>query len=218
MTILPVIPTSPDAPDAVPTPRRPAMPPRHLADLDLAGRRAAMAELDLPPFRAQQVSAHYFGRLVRDVEQMTDLPAAARDRLADTLLPTLPTPVRELACDDGATRKALWRLHDGAMVESVLMGYPDRVTACVSSQAGCGMACPFCATGQAGLTRNLSAAEIIGQAGAGAGGMAEGEDDRGAGGVVKGVCKGHGGALGHQRPGGKDPARRTGKGRGRERG
>ena len=80
------------------------------------------------------------------------------------MLPTLLTPVRELACDDGATRKALWRLHDGALVESVLMGYPDRVTVCISSQAGCGMACPFCATGQAGLTRNLSTAEIVDQA------------------------------------------------------
>jgi 23S rRNA (adenine2503-C2)-methyltransferase len=57
----------------------------------------------------------------------------------------------------------LWRLHDGSLVESVLMGYPDRVTVCVSSQAGCGMACPFCATGQAGLTRNLSTAEIVDQ-------------------------------------------------------
>jgi 23S rRNA (adenine2503-C2)-methyltransferase len=163
MTSLPVIPTSPDAADAVVPRRRFAMPPRHLADLDLAGRGAAVAELGEPAFRARQVSTHYFGRLVRDPAAMTDLPAATRDRLAADLLPTLLTPVRELACDGGATRKMLWRLHDGAMVESVLMGYPDRVTACVSSQAGCGMACPFCATGQAGLTRNLSVAEIVDQ-------------------------------------------------------
>jgi 23S rRNA (adenine2503-C2)-methyltransferase len=168
MTILPVIPITPDAPDpdapdAVPTRRRVTMPPRHLADLDLAGRRAAVTALGEPGFRAQQLSNHYFGRLVRDVAQMTDLPAATRDRLTADLLPDLLTPVREMACDDGATRKTLWRLHDGAMVESVLMGYPDRVTACVSSQAGCGMACPFCATGQAGLTRNLSIAEIVDQ-------------------------------------------------------
>src|SRR6201990_1840207 len=68
-----------------------------------------------------------------------------------------------MAGADGPTRKTLWRLHDGALVESVLMGYPKRVTACVSSQAGCGMACPFCATGQGGLTRNLSTAEIVEQ-------------------------------------------------------
>jgi 23S rRNA (adenine2503-C2)-methyltransferase len=163
MTILPVIPTSPDTPDAVATRRRPAMPPRHLADLDLAGRRAAVAELGEPAFRAQQLSTHYFGRLVRDPAAMTDLPAASRDKIVGDLLPTLLTPQRELTCDDGATRKTVWKLHDNAMVESVLMGYPDRITACVSSQAGCGMACPFCATGQAGLTRNLSIAEIVDQ-------------------------------------------------------
>ena len=163
MTILPVIPISPDLPDAVATKRRVAMPPRHLADLDLAGRQAAVTALGEPAFRAKQISTHYFGRLVRDIGSMTDLPAESRARLTDDLLPTLLTPVRELACDDGATRKTLWRLHDGALVESVLMGYPDRVTACVSSQAGCGMACPFCATGQQGLTRNLSIAEIVDQ-------------------------------------------------------
>ena len=161
MTTSPVLPITLDAPDLAPTRRRPAMPPRHLADLDLAGRRTAVVALGEPAFRAQQLSTHYFGRLVRDGDAMTDLPAASRARLAGDLLPTLLTPVRELACDGGATRKTLWRLHDGALVESVLMGYPDRVTACVSSQAGCGMGCPFCATGQAGLTRNLSVAEIV---------------------------------------------------------
>ena len=163
MTILPLIPISPDKPDAVTTRRRPAMPPRHLADLDLAARGEAVKGLGEPAFRAKQLSTHYFGRLVRDADEMTDLPASSRAKLTDDLLPQLLTPVRELACDDGATRKTLWKLHDGAMVESVLMGYPDRITACVSSQAGCGMACPFCATGQAGLTRNLSIAEIVDQ-------------------------------------------------------
>jgi 23S rRNA (adenine2503-C2)-methyltransferase len=162
MTQLPLLDTAPVG-SPVPAPRRAALPPRHLADLDLAGRREALAALGEKPFRAGQLSAHYFGRLVRDAAEMTDLPAATRDRLASALLPTLLRPVRDAACDDGATRKTLWRLHDGALVESVLMGYPDRVTVCVSSQAGCGMACPFCATGQAGLTRNLSTAEIVDQ-------------------------------------------------------
>ena len=94
---------------------------------------------------------------------MTGLPAAVRGPLAEALLPRLWTPVRQVACDDGATRKTLWRAFDGALVESVLMRYPDRVTMCVSSQAGCGMACPFCATGQAGLTRNRPTAEIVEQ-------------------------------------------------------
>src|SRR5262249_1656097 len=126
-------------------------------------RRAAVAALGEKEFRAGQLSTHYFGRLVRDPGAMTDIPVTARGRLAGELLPTLLSPVRERSCDGGITRKTLWRLHDGALVESVLMGYPDRVTVCVSSQAGCGMGCPFCATGQAGLTRNLSTAEIIDQ-------------------------------------------------------
>jgi 23S rRNA (adenine2503-C2)-methyltransferase len=158
MTTLPVIARTPGQAG-----RRSTPPPRHLADLDLPGRRSAVAALGEKEFRAGQLSTHYFGRLVRDPAAMTDIPAAARERLAGDLLPTLLTPVREQSCDAGATRKTLWRLHDGALVESVLMGYPDRVTVCVSSQAGCGMACPFCATGQAGLTRNLSTAEIVDQ-------------------------------------------------------
>ena len=82
---------------------------------------------------------------------MTDLPKAIRDELVAGLLPPLLTPVRTPARPTtGATIKSLWRLYDGALVESVLMRYPDRVTMCVSSQAGCGMNCPFCATGQAG--------------------------------------------------------------------
>ena len=163
-------------------PRRAALPPRHLADLDMNGRRAAVAALGEREFRAGQLSTHYFGRLVRDPGQMTDIPAQTRQRLAEALLPALLTPVREQNCDGGTTRKTLWRLHDGSLVESVLMGYPDRVTVCVSSQAGCGMGCPFCATGQAGLTRNLSTAEIVDQvvwfAGVAAGGALAGCPDR----------------------------------------
>ena len=105
------------------------MPPRHLADLDLAGRRAVVAELGEPEFRARQISTHYFGRLVRDPAR-DDRPARRRPASGSPArcCRTLLTPVRELACDGGATRKTLWRLHDGALVESVLMGYPDRVT------------------------------------------------------------------------------------------
>ena len=143
-------------------PRR-AKPPRHLADLTVAERADAVAALGEKPFRARQLSVHYFERLVDDPAAMTDLPAATRERLVGELLPTLATPVRRLDCDGGTTVKTVWRLFDGALVESVLMRYPDRVTVCVSSQAGCGMNCPFCATGQAGLTRNLSTAEIVEQ-------------------------------------------------------
>src|SRR4029077_20191301 len=97
--------------------------------------------------------------------------------------------------DQGMTRKTLWRALDWALVESVLMRYPDRVTLCVSSQAGCGMACPFCATGQAGLTRNLSTAEIVGQVVAGARALRAGEVAGGPGRVSNVVFMGMGEPL-----------------------
>jgi 23S rRNA (adenine2503-C2)-methyltransferase len=128
-----------------------------------AERADVAAKMGAKPFRARQVSTHYFERLVDDPEQMTDLPKAGREELVGALLPRLLTHVRTQQADAGDTVKTLWRLHDGALVETVLMRYPNRTTVCISSQAGCGMNCPFCATGQAGLTRNLSAAEIVEQ-------------------------------------------------------
>jgi 23S rRNA (adenine2503-C2)-methyltransferase len=138
-------------------------PPVHLADLTPEERVARVVELGLPGFRAKQLANHYFTHFTSDSADMTDLPAAGRDELVAGLLPPLVTELRRLTTDNGDTIKFLWKLHDGALVESVLMRYPGRVTLCVSSQAGCGMSCPFCATGQAGLTRNLSAAEIVDQ-------------------------------------------------------
>jgi 23S rRNA (adenine2503-C2)-methyltransferase len=170
-----VVSASPARPVPVTLAGRRGRPPRHLADLDLAGRRAAVADLGEPSFRAVQLSKHFFGRYTQHPDDLTDLPRASRAALADALLPPLLTAQRELSCDGGTTRKTLWRAFDGALVESVLMRYPDRVTMCVSSQAGCGMACPFCATGQAGLTRNLSTAEIVAQVVAGARLLAAGQ-------------------------------------------
>src|SRR5262249_43055586 len=144
-----------------------AHPPRHLADLDLAGRRAAVAELGEKPFRADQLSRHYFARYTDTAADMTDLPAGIREALAGELLPRLLTSGRGPPGAKGAHRKVLWRLHDGALVGAVLMKDPGRVTMWFSPQAGCGMGCPFCATGQAGLTRNLSTAEIVAQVVAG---------------------------------------------------
>ncbi|MDX2025436.1 23S rRNA (adenine(2503)-C(2))-methyltransferase RlmN [Microcella sp.] len=138
-------------------------PPVHLADLTAAQRVEKVTELGLPGFRAKQLSTHYFTHYTTDPAAMTDLPAGVRDELVAGMLPPLLTEVRRLRTDNGDTIKFLWKLHDGALVESVLMRYPGRITLCVSSQAGCGMNCPFCATGQAGLTRNMSTAEIIDQ-------------------------------------------------------
>ncbi|MFI2334709.1 23S rRNA (adenine(2503)-C(2))-methyltransferase RlmN [Nocardia rhamnosiphila] len=161
-------------------PRR-GMPPRHLADLDADGRRAAMAELGLPKFRADQLARQYYGRLQADPAEMTDLPAAVREKVAEALFPPLLTPIRQIACDAGETRKTLWRAGDGTLLESVLMRYPDRATLCISSQAGCGMACPFCATGQGGLNRNLSTAEIVDQVRAAAADLRDGAVSGGPG-------------------------------------
>lgn len=149
-------------------PRR-GLPPTHLADLDADGRRGAVTGLGLPGFRADQLARQYYSRFENDPTAMSDLPTAVRDQIGPVLLPPLLTELRRSETDDGTTRKTLWRLHDGALVESVLMRYParngsrERITVCVSSQAGCGMACPFCATGQGGLTRNMSTAEIVEQ-------------------------------------------------------
>ncbi|WP_346813373.1 23S rRNA (adenine(2503)-C(2))-methyltransferase RlmN [Nocardioides sp. ChNu-99] len=176
-------------------PRGRAKPPRHLADLDEAGRKALLEESGLPGFRAKQLSNHYFSRLTSDPAEMTDLPAGQRDELAAALFPQLLTPVRTLEADKGTTRKTLWRLFDGALVESVLMRYPDRATICVSSQAGCGMACPFCATGQGGLQRNMTTAEIVDQVVDGARAMARGEVPGGPGRLSNVVFMGMGEPL-----------------------
>ncbi|WP_226435038.1 23S rRNA (adenine(2503)-C(2))-methyltransferase RlmN [Rhodococcus yananensis] len=157
------------------------MPPRHLADLDADQRRDAVRDLGLPAFRADQLARQYYGRLEADPEKMTDLPASLRRQVGDALFPPLLTAVRHIECDGGQTRKTLWRAGDGTLLESVLMRYPDRATLCISSQAGCGMACPFCATGQGGLDRNLSTAEIVDQVRAAAADLRDGEVPGGPG-------------------------------------
>ncbi|NHC13560.1 23S rRNA (adenine(2503)-C(2))-methyltransferase RlmN [Motilibacter deserti] len=222
-------PTRPQPPGLVLAAPRRGKPPRHLSDLTPEERRAAVVELGEPAYRAKQLSTHWFGRLVDDPAAMPDLPKPVRTKLAEALLPQLLTPVREWETDGGATRKQLWRLHDGALVEAVLMRYGarvtgevsgglitglgdesaydeaggddaagarrSRVTMCVSSQAGCGMACPFCATGQQGLTRNLSTAEIVEQVLAGARALERGHVAGGPGRVSNVVFMGMGEPL-----------------------
>jgi 23S rRNA (adenine2503-C2)-methyltransferase len=138
-------------------------PPVHLVDLDTEERAKRLEEAGVQAFRAKQIANHYFTHYTSDPEAMTDLPATGRKELVESLLPNLLTEVKRLQTDNGDTIKFLWRLFDGALVESVLMRYTGRITLCISSQAGCGMNCPFCATGQAGLVRNMSAGEIVEQ-------------------------------------------------------
>ncbi len=210
--------------------------PRHLADLTPQERRQVLAELGHRPFRASQLGRHYFGHLSADPTTWTDIPYDDRASLAQALLPQLLAGVRHLEADEGATRKSVWRLHDGALIESVLMRYLPRrsgagweagrlaelgeaddaddaddagsagtsrrrarATVCVSSQAGCGMACPFCATGQAGLTRNLSTAEIVEQVVAAARALRQGELPGGPGRLSNVVFMGMGEPLANYR-------------------
>lgn len=116
-----------------------------------------------PRFRAEQVWRWLYYSLAGDFESMGNLPRTLRDRLAAETDLQLLISLTELDSASGRTRKVLFRLRDGNTIESVLMRYHDRRTACISTQVGCGMGCVFCATGQGGLARNLTAGEIVAQ-------------------------------------------------------
>jgi 23S rRNA (adenine2503-C2)-methyltransferase len=115
-----------------------------------------------PRYRVGQVLRWLHERLALSFEEMTDLPAAERAALAESFTLAVPETARLSRSVDG-TAKHLWRLHDGELIESVLIPTPTRLTLCISSQAGCAMACTFCATGWAGYRRQLSAGEIVAQ-------------------------------------------------------
>jgi 23S rRNA (adenine2503-C2)-methyltransferase len=116
-------------------------------------------EIGGPSFRARQVRAWVFQRYARTFGEMTDLPLGERQELAKRYPQVRPEPVAIWEADNGETRKALFE----GSYETVAMRYPDRRTVCTSSQAGCGLGCTFCATGQMGLVRNLTAWEIVSQ-------------------------------------------------------
>lgn len=128
---------------------------------DCTGEALADVLSDQPSYRVDQVWDGWY-RHYRHSHELTSVPKAVRTQL-DTELPTALTLVAETTSRSGDTTKFLWRLAGGATVETVLMIYPDRATICVSSQAGCAMACGFCATGQAGFERHLSTGEIVEQ-------------------------------------------------------
>jgi 23S rRNA (adenine2503-C2)-methyltransferase len=130
-----------------------------LYDLDRAGVAAMLA--DEPRYRADQLWQGLYGDLA-DPASISTLPAATRRHIAE-VAPMALTAVTEQMAADRMTVKFLWRLSDGASIETVLMRYTERATVCVSSQAGCAMGCGFCATGQAGFTRHLTVGEIVEQ-------------------------------------------------------
>jgi 23S rRNA (adenine2503-C2)-methyltransferase len=116
-----------------------------------------------PAYRAGQIETWLYQRHALSSDEMTDLPRSLRLRLAEETEFDPLSPVVALDSSDGYTHKTLFALPDGREVEAVLMRYEQRQTLCISTQAGCAMACPFCATGQMGFMRNLTAGEIVAQ-------------------------------------------------------
>ena len=135
----------------------------NLYDQSLPELEALLKAWEQPAYRARQVYRQIYVNLAHDPLAMTDLPLRLRQRLNTAIHIGSLERVRLQTADAGMTRKALFRLPTGALVESVLMIYPDRSTVCVSTQAGCAMGCDFCATGRLGLLRNLSSGEIVEQ-------------------------------------------------------
>src|SRR5690349_5087337 len=136
----------------------------NLYDLALPDLEQLLSAWGQPAYRARQVYRQLYTNLAAHPAAMTDVPLALRERLAAETRAGSLELARLQTADEGLTRKALFRLASGDVVESVLMVYPDRATVCVSTQAGCAMGCVFCATGRLGLLRNLSTGEIVEQA------------------------------------------------------
>ncbi len=148
----------------------PLSPKPSLLGLSLEQLTAVFKEMGEPGFRAKQVMEWVFQRRVLGFDQMTNLSAALRAKLAERF--TLRTMTySSVSGSEDTTRKYLFKLHDGRYVETVLIpanpalygGASDRLTLCVSSQVGCAYDCKFCASGLAGFTRNLTSGEIVEQ-------------------------------------------------------
>jgi 23S rRNA (adenine2503-C2)-methyltransferase len=126
------------------------------------------SELHEPAYRGKQLAHWLFRRAAPSYEHMTDVPATLRVHLQEALPLVVPAEIETQRSHDGRTEKALLRLADGALIETVLMRQPARGglrnTVCLSTQVGCAIGCPFCATGQAGFMRNLTSGEIVAQA------------------------------------------------------
>lgn len=143
------------------TPRRER--PVSVYDLTFEQLETKMDELDAPSYRTKQVFDWLYGKQVASYDDMRNVPKELRSSLTDALPFSTMKLVRELVSDDGETYKLLYQTFDNLFVETVLMLYPERATVCVSCQVGCAVGCAFCATGLGGLTRNLTAGEMVQQ-------------------------------------------------------
>ena len=132
-------------------------------DLDFAELSEVILDWNEPAYRAQQIWQGIYQKYWISSLEFTTLPLALRNKLDRHFVFGTLNPEKELQSNDGLTKKILYRLHDKSAIETVLMGYADRNTVCISSQVGCGMGCNFCATGNMGFIRNLSRGEIVEQ-------------------------------------------------------
>ena len=134
-----------------------------LTDLSYEQLVTWVTDLGERSFRARQLFEWIYRSLAVDFAAMTNLPNSFRQQLSHSALVQSLLPLETVTSADGLTTKTLLRLRDGETIESVLMRYEGRQTVCVSSQVGCAIGCPFCATGQSGFKRNLSTGEIVEQ-------------------------------------------------------
>jgi 23S rRNA (adenine2503-C2)-methyltransferase len=148
--------------DSAERPSPAGAPPRALLDLSRDELLAWLRDQGEPPMRARQLHRWLVAGRAEAFEQMTDLPRSLRAALAADFVPLGTQVARHLAARDG-THKLLLRLHDGNLIECVLLREEGRHTACISTQVGCGMGCVFCASGLNGVDRNLTAGEILEQ-------------------------------------------------------
>ncbi|MBI1856565.1 MAG: 23S rRNA (adenine(2503)-C(2))-methyltransferase RlmN [Chloroflexi bacterium] len=132
-------------------------------DLDLPVLSELLKSWGEPAYRAKQIWQGLYQQFYNSPSQFTNLPKSLREKMANELDFACIEPAHDLDSSDGQTRKTLFKLRDGYVIETVLMRYDKRRTLCISSQAGCAMGCVFCATGQMGFKRHLSSGEIVAQ-------------------------------------------------------
>lgn len=135
----------------------------HIYDLDLSALTDLLQSWDEPAYRSRQIWQGLYQHYYNSPAQFTNLPTSLRGKLADNLNFAPLSPLSQLSSSDKQTIKTLFRLHDGRVIEAVLMRYGSRNTICISTQSGCAMGCAFCATGQMGFKRHLSSGEIVAQ-------------------------------------------------------